>query len=62
MTPSKGKDSDSSDSRKASIILMFSLVLYILVDFFLFFPPCVVVDGFIGTTKSIKLLRFFFFS
>ena len=24
--------------------------------------PCVVVDGFIGTTKSIKLLCFFFFS
>ena len=62
MSPSEGKDSDSSDSRKTSIILMFSLVLYILVDFFLFFPPSVVVDDFIGTTKSIKLLSFFFFS
>ena len=49
MTPSTGKDSDSSDSRKAFIILMFSLVLQILLDFFF---PSVVVVNFVGTMKS----------
>ena len=55
MTPSEGKDSDSSDSRKAFIILMFSFVLLSLLDFFLFFPifpPSVVVVDFVGTIKS----------
>ena len=33
---SEGRDSDSCDSRKIFIILMFELVLYILVDFFSF--------------------------
>ena len=49
LTPSKGKDADSSDSRKAFIILMFSLVLQILLDFFF---PSVVVVNFVGTMKS----------
>ena len=49
MTPSKGRDSDSSDSRKTFIILMFSLVLQILLDFF---SQSVVVVNFIGTMKS----------
>ena len=65
-TPSEGKDSNSSDSRKTFIILMFRRVLWILwaslvaqlVDsfgfFFLFSPfsPSVVVVNFIGTMKS----------
>ena len=47
------KDSDSSDSRKTSIILIFELVLQILLDFFfLFFPPLVAAVDFIGTKKS----------
>ena len=55
VTPSKGKDSESSDSRKTFIILMFGLFLEILLDFcFFFFPfPCsVVVVNFFGTLKS----------
>ena len=49
MTPSNGKDSDSSNSGKTFIILMFSLVLQILLDFF---SQSVVVVNFIGTMKS----------
>ena len=57
MTPSEGKVSDSSDSRKTFIILIFLLVLWIFLDFFFhflfsFFPPYVVVVNFIGTKKS----------
>ena len=40
MTPREGKDSESSDSRKTFIILMFWLVLYILLHFF-FLPPII---------------------
>ena len=48
MTPSKGKDSDSSDSGK-TLFLCFDLS----VDFFIFFPsPSSVVVDFIGTKKS----------
>ena len=55
MTPSEGKDSDSSDSRKTFITLMFCLVLYVLLDFLFFFSlfaPSVIVVNFIGTMKS----------
>ena len=51
MTPSEGKDSDSSDSRKTFIILMFSLVLEMLLDFSFLSHPSVVVVDFIGTMK-----------
>ena len=53
VTPSEGKDCDSSDSRKTFIILMLWLVLQILFDFcsLSLFPAVVVVD-FIGTMKS----------
>jgi len=54
VTPSEGKDSDSSDSTK-TFILIFWLVLQILLDFVPFFPlssPSVVVVNFIGTMKS----------
>ena len=43
MTPSKGKESDSSDSIKTFIILMV---------FFFFSPSSVVVVNFIGMMKS----------
>ena len=39
VTPSEGKDYDSSDSRKTSIILMFWLVPWMLLDFFFPSPP-----------------------
>ena len=51
VTPSEGKDSDSSDSRKTFIILMFSLVLEMLLDFSFLSHPSVVVVDFIGTMK-----------
>ena len=54
MTPSEGKDSDSSDSRQTFFLLY---VLTCSVDsfvFFFFFPPCppsVAVVDFTGTMK-----------
>ena len=52
MTPSEGKDSDSSDSRKTC----YSYVLTCSVDSFGFFclphPSSVIVVDFIGTMKS----------
>ena len=57
MTPSEGKDSASSDSRKAFIILMIycPYVLTCSIDSFgsfLSLPPSVVVVNLIGTMKS----------
>ena len=64
MTPSKGKVSDSSDSTKVLIILMFDLFCRFFWIFFLprppFLPASVVVVDFIGTWKYIKLLSFIF--
>ena len=54
MTPSEGKDSDSSDSEKHLLFLCFDFSVDSL-DFFLFFflfPPSVVAVNFIGTMKS----------
>ena len=50
MTPSEGKDSDSSDSRKTLIILIF-LTCYVESFRFSFSSPTFVVD-FIGIMKS----------
>ena len=57
MTPIEGKDTDSNDSRKIFIILLFLLVLQFLLDFlsfflFSFFHPSVVVVDFISTMES----------
>ena len=51
MTPSEGKDSDISDSRKTFIILVLTCSVDSFGFFFLPLPPVVVVD-FIGTMKS----------
>ena len=54
MTPSKGKHSDSSDSRKHySFVMTFSVDSFgLLFLFFPFFSPSVVVIDFIGTMKA----------
>ena len=62
--PSKGKDSDSSDSRKTFIILTFSFVLQILLISFLFLPPfptLLWLSILLALWNLIKLLSFFFF-
>ena len=51
LTPSKGKDSDSSGSRK-TLFLFFDLLYRFFWIFFFFFPPSVVAVDFIGTKKS----------
>ena len=55
MIPSKGKDSDSSDSRKTFILLIFDLLCRFFWIFLLFFfpspyphPPGIVVVNFFG--------------
>ena len=56
MTPSKGEDSESSDSRKTFITFMFDLFRrFFWIFLFYFLPPAtpVVVVDFIGTMKSI---------
>ena len=53
MIPSVGKDSDSNDSRKTIIILIFLTCSVDSFGFlFLFYSPSVVVVDFIGTKKS----------
>ena len=59
MTPFKGKDADSRDSRKTFIILIFLLALKFLLEFFSSPPPIVVVN-FISTIESISTFEFFF--
>ena len=62
MTPSEGKDSDSSNSRKTLFLRSSGDSLGFF--FSLSFPPCVVVVYFIGTMKSnytFELLFFFSF-
>ena len=61
MTPSEGKDSDSSDSRKTVIIVLTCSVDSFGFFLFSFLSPSVVVVDFIGTMKS-KLLSSFFSS
>ena len=66
MTPSEGKDSDSSNSRKTFIMLMIycSYVLTCSIDSFgsfLSLPPSVVVVNLIGTMKSNQAFELFFF-
>ena len=59
MTPSEGKDSDSSDSRKTLIpVLTCSVDSF---GFFPFFSSSVVADTFIGTMKSNYAFEFFLF-
>ena len=53
MTPSEGKDSDSSDPRKTLIlVLTCSVDSFGFFPFFPFAPPTVVVVNFIVTIKS----------
>ena len=52
MTPSEGKDSDSSDPRKTLILVLTCSVDSFGFFFFPFSSPSVVVVDFIGTMKS----------
>ena len=65
VTPSKGKDSDSSDSRQNSLFLFFDLFpRFFWIFSFSFSPSSVVVFNFIGTKKSsyaFELFKFFIF-
>ena len=67
VTPSEGKDSDSSDSRKPFIILMFSLFCRCFQMFFPFLflvlsSPLIQLSILLALRNLIKFLRFFFFS
>ena len=62
MSPSEGKDSDSSDSRKTPIIFIFLIVLYIFLHFFLpltLFPPLLYLSIILTLRNPINLLSFF---
>ena len=64
MIPSAGKDSDSSDSRKTFIILIFltcSVDCFGFLFLFFAFPHSVVHVDFIGTKKSNYAFDLFFF-
>ena len=70
MTPSEGKDSDSSDSTKTFIILCFGLSYRFFwisfgnwISFYSLLPshPAVVLVNFIGTMKSNRTFELFFF-
>ena len=63
MTPSEGKDPDSSDSRKTFLTCSVDSLGFFSFSFFLFLPSVGVVD-FIGTMKSNSAfeLSFSFFS
>ena len=56
VTPSKGKDPDSSDSKTKTttknLFLFFDLLCKFFWILFFFFPPSIVVVDFIGTKKS----------
>ena len=62
MTPSEGKDSDSSDPRKKIIILMFLFHRFSFFSSFFPSPPSAVVVNFIGTKKSNSAFELFLFS
>ena len=59
VTPSEGKYSDSSDSRKTFIILMFWLVLYMLLNIFFSLP--LYLSILLALWNLTKLWSFFFF-
>ena len=61
MTASETKDSDSSDSRKTFIILIFDLYCRFFWIYFSFFSSSVVVVNFPALRNLIKHLSFFFF-
>ena len=52
MTPSEGKDSDSSDSRKTFNILFFFFTFSVYSFGFFSLPPPIVVVDFIGTAAA----------
>ena len=60
MSPSEGKDTDSSDSRKTLFLFFdFSVEFFGFLFLFPFIPLSIVVVDFLGTMKSVSLLGFF---